>query len=299
VAFFPRLVPPSSYVDANSKLSTSISASQVAGPAIAGGLVQALTAPVAVLADALSFLASAVLVGRIPFTEAPVGTEGGAPASLLRRAREGLAFVARQPVLRAGVTCSTTLNFFTYVSGSGLVVLFANRGLGLSAGAIGLAFGIGATGSVLGAVIAPVVSRRIGIGPTIAVGAVLFPAPIALAAAASGPLWTRAAALAAAEFMSGVGVMLYDVNNNSLQATVVPDGLRSRVAGAYRTVNYGVRPLGAIVGGVLATAVGLRATLLIGAAGGTLALLWVLASPVPRIRSLSTDDPAPTHIQRP
>ncbi len=291
VAFFPRLVPRASYVDANSKLSTSISASQVAGPPVAGGLIQALTAPVAVLADALSFLASAVLIGRIAMTEPAVTADGTAASSLLRRAWEGLAFVVRQPVLRSGLGCSTTLNFCTYVSGSGLIVLFANRSLGLTAGAIGLAFGIGSTGALLGAVIAPTVSRRIGIGRSIAVGAVLFPAPIAIAAAAGGPLWMRAAALAGAEFLSGVGVMLYDVNNNSLQATVIPDGMRSRVSGAYRTVNYGIRPLGAIVGGLLATAVGLRATLLIGAAGGVFALVWVLASPVPRIRSLTVDEP--------
>ncbi|MGA8113325.1 MAG: MFS transporter [Actinocatenispora sp.] len=294
VAFFPRLVPRASYVDANSKLSTSISASRVAGPAVAGGLIQAMTAPVAVLADALSFLAAAVLVGRIPIAEPPVAGDGAAPSSLFRRAREGLVYVVRQPVLRAGLTCSTTLNFFTYVSGSGLVVLFAHRSLGLTAGAIGLAFGIGSTGALLGAVIAPTISRRIGVGRSIAVGAVLFPAPIAIAAAAGGPLWMRAGALAAAEFLSGVGVMLYDVNNNSLQTTVIPDGMRSRVSGAYRTVNYGIRPLGAIVGGLLATAVGLRATLLIGAAGGVFALAWVLASPVPRIRSLDPGTPAAT-----
>ncbi len=290
VAFFPHLVRRASYVDANSKLSTSISASQIAGPAIAGGLIQALSAPVAVLVDALSFLGSALLLGRIRVTEPAIDTDGTAP-SLLRRAREGLVYVIRQPVLRSGLGCSTTLNFCTYVAGSGLIVLFANRSLGLTAGAIGLAFGIGSTGALLGAVLAPALSRRIGIGPSIAVGAVLFPAPIAIAAAAGGPLWTRAAALAAAEFLSGVGVMLYDINNNSLQTTVIPDGMRSRVSGAYRTVNYGIRPLGAVVGGLLATTVGLRATLLLGAAGGAFALVWVLASPVPRIRSLAPGAP--------
>ncbi|WLQ34264.1 MFS transporter [Streptomyces castrisilvae] len=287
--FFVRLVPRTSYVDANSKISTSRSASYVAGPAIGGALIQALTAPVAIVVDALTFLVSAVLIGRIPVQEeAP--TTGEAAPPLLRRAREGLAFVVRHPVLRASLGCATTVNFFTFVAGSGLVVLFATRGLGLSAGAIGLALGIGATGALLGAVSAPRISRRIGIGRGILVGAVLFPAPIALAAVADGPLWLRAATLAGSEFLSGFGVMLFDINLNSLQAAVIPDHLRSRVAGAFGTVNYGVRPLGAVAGGALATLLGLRPTLLIAAAGGCLSLLWLLPSPIPRIRSLDGVD---------
>ncbi|MFD1924903.1 hypothetical protein ACFSK2_31140 [Streptomyces beijiangensis] len=182
-------------------------------------------------------------------------------------------------------------------SEKGLPVLFvihaANsaRNLDLTAGVIGTAIGIGATGSLLGAVIAPRLSRWIGIGRSIAVGAVLFPAPIALIAAADGPMWARTGALGAAEFLSGFGVMLFDVNLNSLQTSVIPDGMRSRVAGAYSTLNYGIRPLGAVTGGLLATTAGLRETLVIGAAGGVLSLLWLLPSPIPGIRSLAPDAP--------
>ncbi|MFF0290798.1 MFS transporter [Streptomyces sp. NPDC005262] len=289
--FFVNLVPRTSYVDANSKLSASRSASYVAGPAIGGALVQALTAPVAVIADALTFLVSAALVGPIRVDEPAVVTGETARPSLLRRAGEGLAFVVRHPVLRASLGCATTLNFFTFVAGTGLTVLFADRVLGLSAGTIGLAFGIGSTGALLGAVIAPRISRWIGVGRSIAVGAVLFPAPIAIAATASGPTWARAGALGLAEFLAGIGVMLFDVNLNSLQAAVIPDNMRSRVAGAYSTVNYGIRPIGAVIGGMLATLVGLRATLITAAVGGVLSLLWLLPSAIPRIRSLPTDDP--------
>jgi MFS family permease len=294
--FFAHLVPRTAYLAANSRLSATRSASYVAGPAIGGALVQALTAPVAIAADALSFLASAVLVGRVRVDEPPSGAAEEHVASLLRRAREGMAFVVRHPVLRAGLGCSATVNFFTFVSGSGLVVLFASRSLGLSAGAIGLAFGIGSTGGLLGAVLAPRISRWIGMGRSIAVGAVLFPAPIALAAAAGGPAWVGAGALAAAEFLSALGVMLFDVNLNSLQASVIPDGMRSRVSGAYSTLNYGIRPLGAVGGGLLATFLGLRPTLLVAAAGGTLSLLWLLPSPIPRIRAIGPEEATPRAV---
>ncbi|MBK3568501.1 MFS transporter [Streptomyces sp. MBT62] len=283
-SFFAHLVPPTAYVEANSRLSASRSVSFIAGPAVGGGLVQALTAPGAVLADALSFVASAILVGRTRVDE-PLREVSAGP-SLVRRAKEGLAFVLHEPVMRAGLLCATTVNFFTFLSGTGLVVLFADRALQLSPGAIGLAFGIGATGGLLGAVASPAIARRIGIGRSIVVGAVLFPAPFALIAAATGPTWTRLGILGAAEFLSAFGVMLFDVNLNSLQASVVPDHLRSRVAGAYSTVNYGVRPLGALVGGEVATLMGLRVTLVVAAVGGALSAVWLVASPIPGIRVL-------------
>ncbi|MFG2372645.1 MFS transporter [Streptomyces sp. NPDC048504] len=291
-SFFAHLVPPESYVEANSKLSASRSVSFIAGPAIGGGLVQALTAPVAVIADALSFVASAILVGRTRVDEPPVPTTSTGP-SLLRRAREGLTFVIHEPVMRAGLLCATTVNFFTFLSGTGLLVLFADRVLQLSPGAIGLAFGAGATGGLLGAVASPAIARRIGIGRSIVAGAVLFPAPFALIAAATGPTWARLGTLGAAEFLSAFGVMLLDVNLNSLQTSVVPDGLRSRVAGAYSTVNYGVRPLGALIGGELATLAGLRVTLTVAAVGGAMSALWLVASPIPGIRALKPESDRP------
>jgi MFS family permease len=284
-AFFAHLVPRSSYVEANSKLSTTRSASYVAGPAIGGVLVQALTAPVAVLVDALSFLGSALLVGRIPLAEPAIDGEPRA-SSVRQRARAGMGYVLGHPVLRAALGCASTINFFTFLS-SGLIVLFASRALHLTPGLIGLAFGIGSTGALLGAVVAPRVSAVFGVGRTIACGSVLFPAPIAIAAVAGGPEWVRVAALAGAEFLSGVGVMLFDVNLNSLMTSVVSDGLRGRVAGAFSTVNYGIRPAGAIVGGMLGSLIGVRATLLIAAAGGALSVLWLAGSAIPAIRTLS------------
>ncbi|WP_330263675.1 MFS transporter [Streptomyces griseorubiginosus] len=291
---FTRIVPRSSYVDANSRFSAARSASFVAGPAVGGGLVQALGASVAVVVDALSFLVSALLLGGARVDEpAPAARSGAAVPALLRDAREGLLFVLRHPVLRAGLACTTTINFFTFLAGTGMVVLFADRELHLSPGAIGLTLGVGATGSLLGALTAPWLSRRVGVGRCVAVGAVLFPAPFALAAVAGGPAWAGVVLLGAAQFLVGLGVMWFDVPLNSLQAAVTPDALRSRVVGAYSTLNYGVRPLGAIAGGALATTVGLRTTLVVVAVGGVLSVLWLLPSPIPGIRRLTDTEEGP------
>ena len=104
--FFVALVPRDRFLDANSKLSASRSASFIAGPAVGGALVQALTAPVAILVDALTFVASAFQIGRVRVEEAPVENPHG--HSLLRRAREGLVYVLRHPFLRYSLGCATT-----------------------------------------------------------------------------------------------------------------------------------------------------------------------------------------------
>ena len=283
-SFFAHLVPRSQYVSANSKLAGSRSASFMVGPAAGGVLIAATSAPFAVLADSVSFLFSALTISRVRVTEPqPESVE----VSVARRAKEGIRYIAREPILRSTLACATTVNFFTFVANTSLLILFANRVLHLSGGAVGVALGLGASGALLGAVVAPRLARRIGVGRGIAVGAVLFPAPIALIAVAHGPLWLCAVVVALAEFLGGLGVMLFDVNLNSLQAAVIHDAVRSRVSGAYTTVNYGIRPLGALVGGVLAGTIGMRPTLLVAAVGGAMSALWLFASPVLGIRSLA------------
>ena len=168
-------------------------------------------------------------------------------------------------------------------------MLYASRELGLSAGAIGIAFGIGAFGAVAGAALAARVSRLIGMGRTAILGTALFPAPLAIAALATGPAWAKIAVLAGAELLSSIGVMLMDINLNALITRVTPDDARGRQAGAYSAVNYGIRPLGALAGGWLGTALGLRPTLIVAGVGGMVAAIWLLASPVRRMRTIDED----------
>jgi MFS family permease len=281
-SFYVALVPAPAYIDANSKLSLSRAGSFVAGPAVGGALIQALTAAFALVVDAVSFLASAVLIGRIRVAEiAPPQTRSSARGLV----RDGLALVLRDRVLRAALGCTTTVNFFTFMV-SALLVLYASRELGLSPGSIGLVFGVGAVGALAGATVAPRVSRAVGLGPTAIIGAVSFPAPLALMALAGGSTWTKIAVLAGAMFVSSIGVMLMDINLNALITKVTPDGARGRTAGAYSSVNYGIRPLGALAGGWLGTVLGLRPTIVIAGVGGVLAALWLLVSPVRRVVAL-------------
>lgn len=282
-AFFMLLVPRSYYVVANSKLSTSRSASFVLGPALGGILIDVLSAPLAVLVDTITFLFSAACISRIKITESegPPDSE----SSLGQRLREGLVFNIRHPIVHACLGCSATMNFFMFI-GQGLLILFANRVLGLSAGAIGLALGVGAVGGLLVAVVTKKVIDAFGLGRTMMLGALFYPLPLLLLATVHGPHWLNTGVVGVTECLSGMGLMLYDIANNSLKAAVIPQWMRSRAAGAYNAVNYGTRPLGALVGGWLGTAIGLRATLITAAVGGVLGCLWLLASPIVRIATL-------------
>ncbi|MEU4601554.1 MFS transporter [Kribbella sp. NPDC023972] len=281
-SFFVRLVSREQFLEANSKLSATRSISFMGGPAVAGALVQWLTAPVAIVIDAFSFLIAAFQLSRV---KTPAGQTEEAAEPLLQRARAGMRYLLRHPYLRRSLGCATTVNFFNLIS-LALLVLFASRNLELSAGTIGLAFGIGATGGLLGALAASPLSRIFGAGRVIAASSIIFPGSVAIAALADGPTWVRAAALAAAEFVGAFAVMCFDVPLNSLQAAVTHDHMRSRVAGAFSSINYGVRPLGAVVGGFLGTWIGVRETLLVSAAGGLLAVLWLLRSPIIRTGDL-------------
>ena len=139
-SFFVRLVSRDQFLEANSKLSATRSISFMGGPAVAGLLVQWLTAPVAIVVDAVSFVFSAVQISRL---KARPADHEATEDPLLRRARAGMRYLLKHPYLRASLGCATTVNFFNLIS-IALLVLFASRNLALSAGTIGLAFGIGA-----------------------------------------------------------------------------------------------------------------------------------------------------------
>jgi len=197
----------------------------------------------------------------------------------------GARFIMQSPVIRAALAAGATFNFFNLMF-SALFVLYATRVLSVQPAMLGAVLGAGAVGAVLGSGITGRLARRIGIGPTYMLGCVLFPLPLVLVPAAAGPALVVLAFLFAARFWSGFGVMVLDISIGSIFAALIPNHLRSRVSGAFTVVNYGVRPLGALVGGALGGAIGLRPTLWIATVGAVAGVLWLLRSPVPRLKTL-------------
>jgi predicted MFS family arabinose efflux permease len=277
---FVSLVERDDYVEASSLLNGSRAVAITTGSGLGGLLVQLFSAPFALFADACSYLASAFFVGRAEAEEAPPDRErehGGLAA--------GARYIARTPLIRASLLGAATLNLFN-LGFYALFVLYATRNLGLSPGELGMVIAIGGLGSLLGILVTGRLSRLIGLGRSLLVGFVLTPAPLLLVPAAAGVPDLALPMLAVAEFFNGVGLMLLDVGLGALYAAAVPDPLRARVSGALLLVNYGVRPIGALGGGLLAAAIGLQTTMWVTAAGALLAVLWLLPSPMPRLREL-------------
>jgi predicted MFS family arabinose efflux permease len=244
--------------------------------------VQVLSAPVALVLDVISFVGSALFLGSISPAEPP-GDEAGSG-----RIREGLRFVRRTPALLAEVAAGAALNFF-YTIYFALLFLYATRELGLAAGTIGLVLGAGAVGALVGSTLTAWVSRRLGVGRALVLGSFVYPAGLVLVPLASGPQWLAVVMLIVAELGSGLGLMVYDISASSIRQALTPDRLRSRVQGAYLTLNHGARPLGALVGGALGTWLGLRPTLWVAVIGGMASMLLLLPSPLPRMRVLPAE----------
>jgi MFS family permease len=274
---FVSIVAPERYVDGQSLLNGSRALSFVGGPSVGGLLVQALTAPFAVAADALSFLGSAFFLARIRPAEPPAaGKDEGVTA--------GLKFIARTPVVRASLVAVAVINLFDLMF-LALFTLYAVRALHVRPGVLGAVLGAGAVGGVLGSLLAKRLAARIGIGRAYAAGCFAFTVPLALVPLApprGGPLVL--AALFAAEFLSGFGVMVLDISIGVIFAVVIPDAVRSRVTGAFQAINYGTRPVGALLGGLFGTVLGLRLTLWIAVAGAVTGAALLLPSPIPRFR---------------
>ncbi|HEY8858051.1 MAG TPA: MFS transporter [Gaiellales bacterium] len=276
---FICIVEREDYLAANSLVYGSRAATFMAGPSLGGLLIQALSAPAALLVDAASFLGSAGFLSRI----APVEPEPQPPEP--GHLTAGVRFIRRTPILLYELASVATVNFFN-LAFFALFLLYAVRTLHVHAGTLGIVLGIGAIGGMLGAVVTRRLTDRIGIGPSYVVGLVLFPAPLILVPLAGGSHTLVLALLFLAEFGSGMGVMILDITAGSINSALIPSHMRARVQGAWTIVNYGVRPLGSLAAGLAASVFGIHATLWVATVGGALSALWLLPSPLPGLKVL-------------
>ena len=270
---FVSIVRHDDYLQGNSLLNGSRAMSFVGGQSLAGVLVTVLTAPIAILADACSFVASAFFLSQIRPDEPPTSPAG--PGQITA----GVRFIIGSPVVRSALGATATVNYFNFVFAA-LFMLYVVRTLGVPPSLIGLVLGAGAVGGLAGSVLAGPLSRTVGVGRAFVLSCVLFPAPLMLVPAAFGHGSSRLILLFLAEFGSGLGVMILDISIGTIFASVIPDTIRASVSGAYRMVNYGMRPLGAVTGGLLGSTLGVRPTLWLATAGGVLCVVWMARSPL-------------------
>ena len=270
------------FVQANALFSGSRALAFVGGPPLAGVLVQLLTAPVALITDALSFIGSALYLGRIRAAEPPVET---IHESIRTRLSTGLVFIFRDSIMRPILLSVATINLFNF-GFQALFILYVTTMLGVSPGILGVALGAGAVGGLIGALIAPRVGKRLGLGGAYALGCIIFPVPMILVPIVSGPPEAVLVMLFTTEFIAGLGIQILDINVGAVLAARTPDAIRARSGGAFRFINYGIRPVGAFIGGLLGGVIGVRETLFVVTVAASVGVLWLIGSPIPGLRDL-------------
>ncbi|HAF08794.1 MAG TPA: hypothetical protein DCK98_01765 [Chloroflexi bacterium] len=280
-ALVPSLVGRPQLVAANSRLQASSAVAQVAGPSLGGILVQALSAPTAMLFDAATFLVSAAFLVRIRAHETMRPRDAG--RSIWHEITEGVRWMRDHEIVFRCVIAIALANI-EWFAVQAILVVYATRELGLSPALLGLSLAAIGPSSLVGATLAGPLTRRWGLGPVMIAALLLEAFSRLLLPFAAGPPLEAAAVIVASQALLGLTVPLWTISSNSLQQAVTPERLLGRVNAATRFISFGVAPPSAFAAGLLADHIGMRVTLFISGLIAAAAFLYLLASPVRRFR---------------
>lgn len=283
-AFLPLIVAREQLITGNARLELSRTAAEIAGPGIAGVLIQLVTAPVALLLDALSYLGSGLFVASIRQAE-PARLEHDPRKRLTSEIRDGLRFVVRDPLLRASAGGTILLGLFNAML-EAVGLLYIVHELGINPGLIGLIFGVGGCGFVVGALLPERVAGSIGVGAATALGVAIVGLSDLLIPFAEETQRIAIPIVMIAQFAFGIGITLFRVNQTSLRQSIIPAHFRGRAASVVHVFTGGAVLTGALIGGVLGGAIGLRETLVLAAIGEIVVALWIWRSPLHHVHSL-------------
>ncbi|MGW1774937.1 MFS transporter [Streptomyces sp. NPDC002104] len=294
MSYLPGFVERERLMEANSKLQASASAAEVAGPGIAGGLISVISAPAVIAIDAVSYLVSALALIGMPADAAPQ-KEGDAEEkpSIGASLREGFAVVARSTLLRWCTFAVFFLSLF-FSSVMALYFLFLIREAGIGSTAVGLIVAVGSLGGLAGALLSERFNDWLGLGPTLVSALALPGVGFLLLSLVDGNTTGSVVLAGAATFIGFFGIPVFDVTVISFRQSITPDHLQGRVNATVRSISWGTLALGSLMGGALASALGLREALVISAAGLFVPAVLLLLSPVRRMRHPQTpsDDSA-------
>jgi MFS family permease len=285
-SILPAIVDRHELTDGNAKLEVSRSTAQTAGPGLGGLAVQWVGAASAVTADAASFVASALLIRGIRAQEPPIAAVD--PTALPLRAlggeiREGLRYVLGHRVLRLIAGSTATSNFFSSMT-MAVFLLYAVRERHYSAGLIGLVFTLGNLGALAAAVTTERVTRRLRLGPAIALGMLM--SSLATLLIGLAPTKHTVAYFVVALLLFGYGGTLYNIDQVSLRQAITPHRMLGRMNASMRFMVWGTMPFGSLTGAALGSVIGLRPTLVLAGIGGMFAFAWVVTRPVLALREI-------------
>jgi predicted MFS family arabinose efflux permease len=284
LSYVPSLVERRHLADSNGQIQTSTSLAGIAGPGLAGLLVGVLTAPVTLTADAISYLCSAVGLFAIKQREAePERPE--IRRSIRAEIAEGLHAVYGRSILRSLLSQSATFNFFqnAFIT---IFVVYAIRDLHLSPLKLGIVIGAISVGGVAGATVANRFRLRVGFGRTVLMTTLCAAACPSLLLLPRGNGLATIAVLVVIEAVFGFNVLVFNVNTITLRQTITPNRLLGRMNASYRLVLFGTGPIGAVLGGWLGSALGLRVALVVAAIALLTPALWIFFSPVFRLKDM-------------
>ena len=283
-SYLPSLVGVDRVLEGNAKLSLSSSVAEVGGPGIAGALVQVVSAPFAILVDAVSFVVSAVSLIAIRARELPRSRALRQPIG--HEIAEGLRAVRRHPLVFPIAASSVSEHFFGSFYGA-LYSLYLLQDLSLTPLILGIVISAGGVGSIVGATLAGRVVRRFGIGPTILVMGIASSLVGILTPLASGPVFLATLMVFLPQLI-GDGLQTVElIGRDTVVQTAVPDRVLGRVNATLDVLSHGAAPLGALVAAAIAEAYGVRTAIWIAWAGMFASVVFVLLSPLPRLRSVA------------
>ena len=277
-SMLPSLVSRDQLVEANSKLAIGGSAADVAGPGVAGVLIQTVTAPIALIVDAITFAVSALAIGLIRAQE-PEPLRDQNAGGFFSEARQSLALIWRNRVLLAIAGAIGGIEIFNSML-EAVWLLYVNKVLGIEPSAFGLMFSVSGAGFVLGAFFAAWFIRRVGTGRAMIVGVLVAGLSDLATPLAGGPFVAVVALLTAAQFSFAMGATVYGIAQVSIRQAATPLRLQGRMNGVMSAVQGGLVPVGALIGGVLGQTIGMRPTLFLSAGGELAAVLWLLVTPI-------------------
>lgn len=281
-SYLPTLVSRGELVEGNSKLTAANAVAEVAAFSLGGWLVQLITAPLAVLIDAITFLISAVFIGRIEAPE-PAPTPPAAQTSLRTEIVDGWRVIADNPTLRA-LAGSNALISAGYGIGGTVFLLYVNQEVGFGAGVLGMVFAVGGLSALAGAVAASRLAV-LPIGPLMIAMLLIWAGGQALVPLATTVSLLAIALLVGQQLVTDSAATIYDINQVSLRQAITPDSLLGRVNASVRVLELGVTLAATVVAGLLGELVGLRLLLVVEVVILLLAALWLYLSPVRRLRT--------------
>jgi MFS family permease len=284
LSYLPTLIERDDLLEGNSKLAASASVAEVGSFGLAGWLVQIFTAPLAILIDAFSFVVSALLLLRIRTPERAAERPAGDP-EIWREIVEGLRAMLQDGLIRWLAAGAIALDLAFRVSGA-VFLIFATRELGFRPGVLGMIFAVGGVSSFFGAVLASRVGGRIGMGRAMLLGLVLTAAGQLLVPLAQSASLLAAGLLIAQQLIGDGGATLFIVNEVSLRQAVAPPAIMGRINAGIHFLGLIAMLAGTFLGGLIGENVGLRATLVFGAAIPLLAGIAYAFSPIRHIRAV-------------